>query len=237
MDTKKCTKCDKEKPLAEFSKNKRGLDGRQAKCKLCYKAYYKKNKKNIIEQTKRYRKANKESVAEYFKQRYKDNKEAINEYQKKYYRANKADLAEYRKQYYHANKSDMVQKGVEYARERRANDPLFRLTHNIRSLIGNSFRNGGFNKKSKTAEILGCSFEEFHRHIENQFVGDMSWSRFDEIHIDHRLPLSAATTEAELLVLNHHRNLQPMWATDNMAKSDSYCPNELAAYFKNYLNT
>jgi len=104
-------------------------------------------------------------------------------------------------------------------------------------LIGNSFRNGGFNKKSKTAEILGCSFDEFHRHIESQFTDDMSWSRFDEIHIDHRLPLSAANTEEEILVLNHHRNLQPMWAAQNIAKSDSYCPDELAAYFKKHLPT
>jgi len=235
MDTKKCTKCDTAKPLAEFSKNRLSTDGRQAKCKLCYKAYYKKNKKNIIEQTKRYRKANKESVAEYFKQRYKDNKEAIDEYQKKYYRANKADLAEYRKQYYHANKSDMVQKGVDYAKERRATDPLFRLTHNIRSLIGNSFRNGGFNKNSKTAEILGCTFKEYYEHIEAQFTDGMSWDLMGDIHIDHRLPLSAANTEEEILVLNHYRNLQPMWATDNLAKSDSYCPNELAAYFEKHL--
>jgi hypothetical protein len=56
-----------------------------------------------------------------------------------------------------------------------------------------------------------------------------------DIHIDHRLPLSAANTEEEILVLNHHRNLQPMWAADNMAKSDSYCPDELAAYFKKHL--
>ena len=104
-------------------------------------------------------------------------------------------------------------------------------------LIGKSFRNGGFNKKSKTAEILGCTFEEFHQHIESQFKDGMSWQRMSEIHIDHRLPLSAANTQEEILVLNHHRNLQPMWATENLAKSDSYCPDELAAYFKKHLPT
>ena len=165
------------------------------------------------------------------KRHYEKNKDARAEY----YRTNKADRCEYRKQYYHANKPDMVQKVVGYARERRANDPLFRLTHNIRGLIGNSFRRGGFSKKSKTAEIIGCSFDEFHQHIESQFTDGMSWDLMGDIHIDHRLPLSAATTEAELLVLNHHRNLQPMWATDNLAKSDSYCPKEMAAYFKKHL--
>ena len=126
---------------------------------------------------------------------------------------------------------------AEYTRERRGNDPLFKLSHNIRVQIGKSFRNGGFNKKSKTAAILGCTFEEFHQHIESQFVGDMSWDLMGDIHIDHRLPLSAATTQEEILALNHYRNLQPLWATDNLSKSDSYCPDELATYFKKHLPT
>ena len=125
---------------------------------------------------------------------------------------------------------------AEYTRERRDTDPLFKLSHNTRVQIGNSFRNGGFNKKSKTAEILGCSFEEFHSHIESQFTDGMSWDLMGEIHIDHRLPLSAANTQEELLVLNHYRNLQPLWAADNLAKSDNYCQKELAAYFKKHLN-
>jgi hypothetical protein len=136
-----------------------------------------------------------------------------------------------REQYYPANK-DAIAK---YKKERMDTDPLFKLSHNIRVLIRSSFRNGGFNKKSKTAEILGCTFKEYYKHIESQFKDGMSWQRMDDIHIDHRLPVSAANTEEELLVLNHHRNLQPMWATDNLAKSDSYCPDELAAYFKKHL--
>ena len=112
---------------------------------------------------------------------------------------------------------------------------MFRASLNIRSLITNSLTKGGYSKTSRTHEILGCSYEEYHQHIESQFTDGMSWERMSEIHIDHRLPVSAASTKAEILVLNHHRNLQPMWAEDNIAKSDSYCPKELAAYFAKYL--
>jgi len=103
------------------------------------------------------------------------------------------------------------------------------------SLIRASLTHGGYTKTSRTHEILGCSYEEYYQHIEAQFTDGMSWERIAEIHIDHRLPVSAATTEAEMLALNHHRNLQPMWAKDNLAKSDSYCPKELADYFAKYL--
>ena len=208
MDTqKKCSKCKEAKPLAEFSKNKRSKDGHQNQCKGCVNRYNKENRVAIAEQTKCYREGN------------------------------RVTLVEKAKRYYEKNRGTLVEKAMRYRKERRATDPLFRLTDNIRALIGNSFRNGGFNKKSKTAEIIGCSFDEFHQHIESQFTDGMSWDLMGDIHIDHRLPLSAANTEEEILVLNHHRNLQPMWATDNLAKSDSYCPDELAAYFKKHLPT
>lgn len=48
METKICTKCGKEKPLSEFSKNARKRDGYQCACKECMAEYnrihYLKNK-------------------------------------------------------------------------------------------------------------------------------------------------------------------------------------------------
>ena len=154
---------------------------------------------------------------------------------KRYREANKGAASEYHKQYSKANRAALAEKAARYKRKRRENDPFFKLKHNIACLIRNSVANGGYTKKSQTHEILGCSYDEYYQHIEDQFTDGMSWQRMSEIHIDHRLPLSAATTEAELLALNHHRNLQPLWKSDNLAKSDSYCPKELAAYFAKHL--
>ena len=235
MNTKKCNKCGEIKPLAKFSKEKNTKDGRQRQCKGCNKRYREENKVAILGAKKRYYKENKVAILGAKKQQYEENKVDRVEYQKRYNEKNKVDIAEYQKRRYEKNKGAIIEQKKHYQKERRATDPLYRLTCNIRGLIRSSFRNGGFNKKSKTAEILGCSFEEFHRHIEAQFTDDMSWQRMGEIHIDHRLPLSAANTEEELLVLNHHRNLQPLWATENMAKSDNYCPKELAAYLEKHL--
>ena len=234
---KKCSQCDNVKPLSEFYKKTARKDGHRSECKVCEKRYYEENKVARAEYRKRYNEKNKVARAEKAKRYYEKNKEAIIEQRKRHYEKNKEAIEERNKRYYEENKPALVEYQNRYARERRATDPLYRLKCNIRCLIRNSFRDDGFNKKSKTAEILGCTFKEYYKHIEAQFTDGMSWQRMSEIHIDHRLPLSAATTEAELLALNHHRNLQPMWATENLAKADSYCPKELAAYFKKHLPT
>ena len=252
MNTKKCNKCGEIKPLAEFNNTKRAGDGKQTQCRVCSRQYYydnketalrsqkkryQANKETILGQQKKYYQANKETILEKQKQCYQANWEVIAERKKQYYQANKDAAADYSKEYRKKNWDALLKYKRQYKKQRRATDPLFKLVGNIRARIGSSFRNGGFNKKSKTAAILGCTFKEYYKHIESQFKDGMSWQRMDEIHIDHRLPLSAANTEAELLVLNHHRNLQPMWAAENLAKSDSYCPDELAAYLKKHLPT
>lgn len=53
--TKKCTKCDTEKPLIHFDKNKTKKDGHDSRCKKCVSTgkakAYKKNKKKEKERT------------------------------------------------------------------------------------------------------------------------------------------------------------------------------------------
>jgi hypothetical protein len=101
-------------------------------------------------------------------------------------------------------------------------DPLFKLTHSIRSLIGHAIRNGGYTKKSKTHEILGCSYEDFKHHIESQFKPWMSWDNYGKWELDHIIPVSSKNDEDELIKLNHHTNIQPMEASKNRIKNASY---------------
>ena len=101
-------------------------------------------------------------------------------------------------------------------------DPLFKLTHSIRNLIGSAIRNGGYTKKSKTYEILGCSYEDFKQHLESQFKPWMSWSNYGKWELDHKIPVSSHRDEDELIKLNHYTNFQPMEVTKNRIKNASY---------------
>jgi hypothetical protein len=40
------------------------------------------------------------------------------------------------------------------------------------------------------------------------------------VAIDHIIPLSFAKTEEELYILCHYTNLQPLWAEENLKKSN-----------------
>lgn len=99
-------------------------------------------------------------------------------------------------------------------------DPLFKLRGNISCNIRNSMKTKKFRKKSRTVDILGCSFDDFKVHIEQQFPRDMNWDNSGLWQYDHIIPISSATSEEELLRLNHYTNFQPLWEEDNRIKSN-----------------
>jgi hypothetical protein len=107
-----------------------------------------------------------------------------------------------------------------YDAKRLKTDHVFAVKKRVRSRLATAFRLGGYSKKSKTKEILGCTFEELVCHLEKQFRRGMSWSNRDQWHIDHIVPLASAESEEDIIKLNHFTNLQPLWAADNLAKSD-----------------
>lgn len=117
-------------------------------------------------------------------------------------------------------KKKINNENIKYSIKRKKADPLFKLIENIRSLVNASFKNKNTKKDTKTESILGCSFEEFKSHIESQFQLGMSWDNRRLWHIDHIMPVSMAKTEDEIIRLNHHRNLRPLWAHENLSKSD-----------------
>lgn len=104
-------------------------------------------------------------------------------------------------------------------RERHATDPLFALKCRLRCRASQALKRKGFKKNSKTATMLGCTYEEFKARIEKQFLPGMTWENFSKCHIDHIVPLDAAITEEDVYSLSHYTNLRPMWGLDNVFKS------------------
>lgn len=109
-----------------------------------------------------------------------------------------------------------------YHKHRRDNDPMFNLIGRIRHRTREAIKRGGFTKKSKTYEMLGCDWETLKRHIENQFAEGMSWENMSEWDLDHIYPLAWCSTINELEIYSHYTNLQPLWRADNQKKGDKY---------------
>jgi hypothetical protein len=182
-----------------------------------HKQYYLENKEFLLEKQKKYLLDNKEKRKQYnlnnkekFKQYNLNNKEKI----KQYYLDNKEKILEQKKQYRINNK----EKTNKYIKKRRQEDSLFKLSCNLRVRIRDSIKSKGWTKQNKTADILGCDYETVKKHLENQFIDNMSWDNHGRWHIDHITPLAKATTQEELYKLCHYTNLQPLWAADNLSK-------------------
>lgn len=113
---------------------------------------------------------------------------------------------------------DHVQKRVnKYYSKRRKEDKSWYFSEMLR----NQVRRYIINKKGKkTEEILGETFYNVRKYIEEQFVDGMNWDNYGEWHIDHIIPLSSGINREEYIKLNHYTNLQPLWAKDNMQKKD-----------------
>lgn len=238
--TKACKTCGQVKPLSEFSNDAASKDGKRYQCKQCsrercrlyhknnkdkrkvyQKKYYEENKDALSAYGKEYREANKEKIAEANKNWRKKNKEKIKNKKREEYTANKEQILADRKDYYERNKDEVKRRTHKYTVSRYQSDPMFNLEMRLRRRTRSALDGRGFTKTKRTQEMLGCTYEELMQHLESQFVEGMTWDNRSEWHIDHIVPLASAETEEELIALCHYTNLQPLWAADNLKKSDS----------------
>lgn len=209
---KYCSKCKLEKPatLEYYYKNKCKKDGFNNWCIICLKEFNKIHKKR------------------YHKNYYSKsiNKKQHNNYQKKYITSQKIKehIRNY-KQNYRANPEKrrlMNAFSSNYIKERCLADPKFklacRLRHRLYLAIKNNYKSGS------AVKDLGCTISELKEHLENKFQLGMTWDNWTTIgwHIDHIKPLSKfdLTDRQQFLEACHYTNLQPLWAEDNLIKSD-----------------
>jgi len=126
--------------------------------------------------------------------------------------------------FYHSNKAKINPKKNIYTIKRRETDPLFKLTIAMRNRLGEFLRTNNMRKTNKTFVMVGCTPEFLKEYLEKKFKPGMTWKNHavKGWHIDHRIPLSFAKTTKDLEKLMHYKNLQPMWATENLKKGDKY---------------
>jgi len=141
---------------------------------------------------------------------------------RKYYKDNVTDITEKKTVYRKNNWDYILDRQKKYTKKRKIEDPMFRLTMNIRNRVRQYIKSKGIKLSvtSSTYEMIGCTPQELREYIESKFVDGMSWDNygFDGWHLDHIVPLASVNNREEIIKLNHYTNLQPLWAIDNLKK-------------------
>lgn len=221
METKICSKCSLEKNLFDFYQRKDTKNGYRSDCKKCF------NKNSVI-----LRKKNPEKTKERKQEYFQKNKKLLLEKKQNWRKNNPEEYKKQTQDYWEKNKDIQTQKKKvwiqnnrtkynSYWTNRKKNDIEFKLLVNMRARLSNYLKKQNISKKNQTFEIVGCTPKFLREHLELRFTDGMTWDLFGQhIHIDHIIPLSSAKTEDELLKLCHYTNLQPLWAEDNLRKSN-----------------
>lgn len=227
-----CRKCKEQKPEHFFHKSKANKTGFQNQCIECKKQYFRLYYLENIDKLKEYKQKNIEKIKSYLKQYRKENIDKAKEYQKEHIEKIKLtkkrhyeNNIEFYKEYRQINKKKFTERKVRQRRQRLDSDPLFKFTHNARSVITGAFRRNGnkkFKKQTRTETLLGCTIPELRDHLEKQFQPGMTWENHGLYgwHVDHIMPIASAKTQEEIERLCHYTNLQPLWAVDNIRKRD-----------------
>lgn len=222
MENKICSKCGLEKPSSEF-RDKRN------QCKPCEleinRQYKAKNKNKLKEYSIKYYNENLGKIKKRLKENKqvrdnyeKNNKEKINTYKQNWKTKNPDKYKETYKKYYKNNKVKIQQGKNIWRKQKLKTDICFKLKEKLRQIISESLRKQNYTKKSRTYEILGCTYEQFKLHLESQFESWMNWDNYGKYNgelnhgwdIDHIKPLASSTCENDIIRLNHYTNLRPL---------------------------
>ena len=227
-ETKICSKCHKEKALSMFRARTDRENKFRSVCLACERIdtriYELKHK---VERAERQRRPeNKLKLKEYHSR--PENKLRAKELSNLHIKEKRASSKKYRDS--HVDEERAYRRLPEVMKKRRESakkqysSPMGSLGRRMSSLMWHSLKH---NKNSIHWEnLVGYTINELKKHIERLFTEGMTWKVFltGKIHIDHIIPRSVFNyelpTDIDFQRCWSLSNLQPMWAEDNLRKSD-----------------
>jgi hypothetical protein len=238
---KQCSKCNKIKPLEDFTNDKTKKDGKYSSCKICKANLDRRyNNKNQTEKKNRdhlYYKNNSDKIKSKTKKWYIDNHEHCINVKKEWYKKNFDKVKELKQQYKEKDPEKWTNYMKIYQRERYRNNIQYR----IKTILNKRIRDYVQSKRMRTLDILGCSIEFFMEWIQYQFDNSMSWDNQGSYwDFDHVTPCTSFDLEkqSDVLTCYHWSNLRPCEKRANISKSNKIVPDiiikqsNLAATFK-----
>ena len=139
------------------------------------------------------------------KKYYQNNKNKIQEINKKWKQENLEKFYEINKEWNKNNPEKIKESQKKY----RQNNPSYKIRNIFHNL-----------KKQNYKNLEKPEFEHIKQHIENNFINNMNWNN---IEIDHKVPISWFKKEPPLNLINNLDNLHPLFKEENRKKAASYC--------------
>lgn len=230
-ETKECKKCKIVKASSEYMLRQQNSDGLYSYCHPCRKEdnkdTYNKHKEARLARANNYYYSNKQKIIDYQKQ----NADHIKEAQKVYREKNSTVLNEKKKQYRLINyekelssSREYKQKNKELLKQKRKEKyqkfPILRLYHTLCIRLSDFIKDRGYSKTSSYTKSIGCTREQLKAHLSSQFKDGMTWDNYGTVwHVDHKIPLSKASTVEQAYSLQHYLNLQPLFCGENLSKN------------------
>lgn len=143
---------------------------------------------------------------------------------KKYSQTQKGIISHRKARKKYNQKETTKKKISEWRRKKLKNNIHFKIKRNISNGIWCKLKRRGCKKNEETLKCLPYTIEQLKKHLEKLFKPGMSWDNYGKWHIDHIVPDSSynyiSVTDKQFLQSWSLKNLQPLWAIDNIRKSN-----------------
>jgi hypothetical protein len=194
----------------------------KAKKALSDKKYYEKNKESVDNYQRQYREKNREKIKPAKNKYYRNNIELCKLRSREYAKNN---IEKIRNRY---NNPEIKEKLLATLRDRKKTDINFMLSARGRNRTSLALRASGTKKLMSFDEALGCTIEQFKKHIESTFKEGMSWDNrgnfiggwvIDEIRPIASFDLSDIEQYRQCF---HYSNRQALWHIENCSKGSRW---------------
>jgi len=117
-------------------------------------------------------------------------------------------------------KTDEFRLQIRNWQKKQPKDSNFKIANALRASIVGALKRQGVRKHRRTEELLGTNKVTARKHIESLFKPGMTWKNHGQWHIDHKIPCASFDLKCPVqqLACCYYKNLQPLWAVDNMKK-------------------
>jgi hypothetical protein len=137
---------------------------------------------------------------------------------------NRDHLNNYHKEWREKNADKIRKTKRNYEKTRKSNDPLYKLISNFRTAIYQVLKENNVKKNGHYFDILKYTPQQLIEHLEKQFSDEMTWDNYGDWHVDHKHPISLYNIKEigdnEFMKCWSLDNLQPMWGSENIKKSN-----------------